>query len=115
MDCRFECPQTVLVEDINVATHLYRIAQEAISNAHRHGKAKAILMRLDCLDGSLRLRIKDDGGGFDPHGNGSDGMGLKIMAHRAKACNGSVEVISCVGKGTEVICLVSAASVRIGD
>jgi signal transduction histidine kinase len=81
--CRFECDSPVLVKNSSVAVHLYRIAQEAVTNAIKHGKARLIVIRLETTEDGMELSIRDDGLGLpDPSGRGS-GMGLRIMAHRA--------------------------------
>src|SRR4030095_3475011 len=58
--CRFECASPVLIKDLAIGTHLYRIAQEAVSNAIKHGKAKNVVIRLENKAGTL-LTIDDDG------------------------------------------------------
>ena len=66
--CRFACPNLVLVENNTTATHLYRIAQEAVGNALKHGQAKQIEVDLGVTDGLLTLRITDDGIGMRNQG-----------------------------------------------
>src|SRR5262249_38330121 len=61
IDCRFECPEPILVRDNVVATHLYRIAQEAINNAIKHGKAKKVTVALRQGPRSAQLIISDTG------------------------------------------------------
>ena len=62
--CEFYCVTPVLVHDHSKATHLYRIAQEATSNAIRHGKAKHIRISLQAVSDRVRLEISDDGSGL---------------------------------------------------
>ncbi len=81
--CRFYCPEKILINDNNVATHLYRIAQEGISNALNHGKAKLIEVFLTKKDGIIYLSIHDDGVGFSKSDSSSKGIGLNIMKYRA--------------------------------
>lgn len=83
VSCRFECDSPVLIKDAVVSGHLYRVAQEAISNAVKHGKAKNIVIGLATLEDGLELEIKDDGVGLPVPLPKSNGMGLRIMAHRA--------------------------------
>ena len=87
ISCQFECrpaaPLPPVVNDINVATHLYRIVQEAITNAVRHGKARQINIRLDTADHEIVLSITDDGIGLPENARDGDGLGLRIMASRA--------------------------------
>ena len=84
--------------DNTAATHLFRIAQEAISNAIRHGGAKTIELKLHADAGSLSLSVADDGSGFTaaerataPHGKPA-GIGLQTMSYRAKMINGILNV-----------------------
>src|SRR5579862_8820961 len=71
IQCRFDCDEPVLIEDVNVATHLYHIAQEAVNNGIRHGKSKKIVIGLAGKDGSGILTIQDDGDGFPPKAAGA--------------------------------------------
>jgi signal transduction histidine kinase len=79
---------------------LLRIVREAVSNAGRHGHAGRIAVELSNGQG-LRLRVVDDGGGFDP-GIRSDGFGLVSMQERAKALGGRFRLASRPGSGTEI-------------
>ena len=62
--CRFACEGTVLVADISVATHLFRIAQEAVSNAVKHGGASEVVIRLEVGHENALLLVSDDGPGL---------------------------------------------------
>src|SRR5207237_8254545 len=79
--CRFECPQPVLVRDHASATHLYRIAQEAINNAIKHGKAREITVRVTARSNQANLTVTDDGRGFVVKPEQTSGMGLRIMKY----------------------------------
>jgi PAS domain S-box-containing protein len=99
------CP----VEDNNIATHLYRIAQEAIANAIKHGKARTIVVDLARSAGDLLLMIKDDGVGLRTDnrtrtGSGGAGIGLKTMQYRARVIGGVLEVASSPARGTTILC-----------
>src|SRR5208337_1909202 len=83
VSCQFEYHQAVPLPDMNVATHLYRIAQEAITNAVRHGKARNINIRLDSTADEIILTIIDDGIGLPENARNGEGLGLRIMAYRA--------------------------------
>jgi signal transduction histidine kinase len=87
-----------------LATHLYRIAQEAVNNAVKHGKARKILIRL-APEGknAATLLVRDDGVGFDQNAS-SAGMGLGIMRYRASVIAASLEVNSTPKGRTEVRC-----------
>jgi PAS domain S-box-containing protein len=103
--CEFQCESPVTVRDLTVAHHLYFIAQEAILNAVRHGKARLIKVRL-AADGDNRgvLSVQDDGVGLSlPQGHNA-GMGIRIMKYRARMIGGSVQILPRPGGGTEVLC-----------
>jgi PAS domain S-box-containing protein len=104
VNCSFECPQPVLLENRTSATHLYRIAQEAIGNAVKHGHAKTILISLKGLDGEVTLTVKDDGVGFRQEGRVIEGMGLRIMEYRADMIGAMLRIDSVEGNGTTVAC-----------
>jgi PAS domain S-box-containing protein len=103
-DCRFECPEQVLVPDSAAATHLYRIAQEALNNAYKHGKARKILISLRRERVGARLVVTDDGAGFSKNGSAETGMGLRIMGYRAGMIGAALQIRPASGKGTSVIC-----------
>jgi PAS domain S-box-containing protein len=108
ISCRFDCHDPVLIENRNVANHLYRIAQEAVHNAVRHGHAKRIVIRLDGSDcGGGSLYVQDDGCGIACGQPGSSGMGLHIMRYRAGMIGGSLEVKRAGERGTTVACRFS--------
>jgi signal transduction histidine kinase len=104
VDCAFKEVETVLVHDSTTATHLYRIAQEAVSNAVRHGDANRIAITLAAGEDQIRLRIRDDGRGFDPHEVDGPGKGVHIMNYRARIIGGTLEISSDLGEGTVVTC-----------
>jgi signal transduction histidine kinase len=88
------------------AVHLFRIGQEAVSNAVNHGKAKNIVIALDISEDGYSLRISDDGIGFVPPGISKDGMGLGSMRYRARVMRGTLEIQATSPSGTVVICTV---------
>jgi two-component system CheB/CheR fusion protein len=88
--CRFDCDPPVLVSDFPAATHLFRLAQEAVSNAIKHGHAKRILIRLKAERGRIILSVIDSGSGFPAHLPKSKGMGLRIMQSRAGMIGGTL-------------------------
>ncbi len=104
VDCTFKEVETVLVHDSTTATHLYRIAQEAVSNAVRHGNANRIIITLAVGENQIRLRIRDDGRGFDPEEVDGPGKGVHIMNYRARIIGGTLEINSDLGTGTVVTC-----------
>ena len=83
----------MLIHDVNAATHLYHIAQEAVNNAIKHGNASNIMIALGfARTAKVRLTISDDGGGILKRRRSIQGMGLHIMNYRAKMIGGSLEV-----------------------
>jgi signal transduction histidine kinase len=104
--CRFECDSPVLFRDATVSIHLYRITQEAISNAVKHGKAKNINVALETLDDGVSLRVQDDGVGLPALPPKNAGMGLRIMAHRAGMIGAAFTVRREAAGGTLVSCVV---------
>jgi signal transduction histidine kinase len=89
----------------------YRIAQEALHNALRHGSPSRVEVRLATRGGSVLLEISDDGRGFDPTGpaGASGRLGLASMRERARAVGGRLDVRSAVGAGTTVRLTVPVA------
>ena len=92
IDCRLECSKPVLVRDNVSATHLYRIVQEAINNAVKHGKAKHIVISLQPFGDKVVLSVTDDGIGFSNKTEKSSGMGMHIMQYRAGVVNAALDV-----------------------
>lgn len=107
VSCTLHCAEGIEAGDVSAAINLYRIAQEAITNAVKHGKATKIRIDLACRDGEVVLTIENDGLGFDPGGTEGPGMGLKIMRHRVEVIDGSLDIRSRADGGTIVTCVVS--------
>ena len=103
--CSLCCDRPVRVHDNAVATHLYRIAQEAVSNAIKHGKARRIEMVLTAKTDCVILAVNDDGCGI-PSAPHRTGAGLRIMQYRAGMIGGSVVVQRREPVGTSVVCSV---------
>jgi signal transduction histidine kinase len=108
--CRFECDSPVLIHDPATAWHLYRIAQEAVGNAIKHGKARNILIRLDVSEESTTLSIKDDGTGLPEPLPENRGLGLRIMAHRSAMIGGVFNARRDETGGTLATCELHAKS-----
>ena len=106
IECRFECPEPVLIRNNVHATHLYRIAQEAINNAVKHGRAKRVAISLKPAGEKLALTVADNGIGFANAAKKNSGMGLNIMKYRAGVVGAALEVRPGVdGAGTMVACV----------
>lgn len=104
--CRFQTEKEVPVADNLVATHLYRIAQEALNNAVRHGQAQRITVTLKADDEALHLWVRDDGVGIPDKLPETRGMGLRIMHYRARLLGGHLEIRRRAEGGTEVHAVV---------
>jgi PAS domain S-box-containing protein len=105
--CKFDCPHPDPVFDGRVAVHLYRIAQEAVSNAVRHSGARNVRITLDQENGETVLRIEDDGKGLGNEAAQAGGMGLRTMRYRAGLIGGKLEVGPGPSGGTRVVCRLS--------
>lgn len=104
VECGFSCePQKVVIPS-PVATHLYHIAQEAINNAIRHGKADRIDVCLTLSGEDGELTVRDNGAGISEKENRETGMGLRIMRHRATVIGGSCIARSHEDGGVRVAC-----------
>jgi two-component system CheB/CheR fusion protein len=113
VECKLRCDDGVSVQDEAVATHLYRIAQEAVNNAVKHAEADHIEIDLAQDDAGIRLTICDDGKGL-PGGQGDpdNGMGMRTMRYRASVSGGTLDITAGEnGKngGTKVTCFIPAA------
>ncbi len=102
--CVFECGSPVLIHDDAVATHLYRIAQEAVRNAVTHGKPRRIDISLCERDGIAMLTVADDGAGVPDQIQESAGLGVRIMAHRAAMIDGTFSIEPAPTGGTIMTC-----------
>lgn len=106
-----EAKADVKIENPEIATHLYRIAQEAISNAVRHSGAKQVTVRLGQMSDRYELRIDDDGKGFNESTTtNSQGIGLQTMRYRAHAIGADFIIHPRTGGGTSVRCTMAAGS-----
>jgi signal transduction histidine kinase len=110
LHCAFECDTPVPVFDNVCATHLYRIAQESISNASRHGKARTATIRLSASDRKISLSVADDGVGLPTELGRKKGLGLGIMRYRARMMNGHFDISPRPGGGTIVSCSIDQPS-----
>ena len=102
--CQVTCDRLPPMPDHTVATHLYRIAQEAVNNAAKHGQARHVVLALTPGQHSTTLTIHDDGIGFQEGANKPTGMGLRIMHYRASMIGASLTIHSDASSGTTVIC-----------
>jgi signal transduction histidine kinase len=110
LKCRFVCAQPVCVRDPATATHLYRIAQEAVNNALKHGQAKKIEIALTEQGDSLHLSIDNNGSAMPASPPANPGLGLHVMRYRAGMIGASLSIESGKSKGVRVTCVVRRKS-----
>jgi PAS domain S-box-containing protein len=103
--CRFHYEWPVTIQNPATGSHLFRLAQEAISNALKHGKATEIDVHLKGDPGWIYLGISDNGRGFPaPGGPPAKGMGLRIMSFRAGMIGGTLTVENNPRGGALIMC-----------
>jgi signal transduction histidine kinase len=105
IECRFDCPVPVIA-DGPTAEHLFRITQEGVSNAIRHGRATKIDISLQEMDTNLVLSVSDNGVGLPSSLSLRKGMGLQIMAARSQFIGGQFSLSPRDLGGTSLTCLV---------
>ena len=106
VECQFDAPEVFALDDGVVATHLYRIAQEAVSNALKHARPASVSISLEKDEREARLKVEDDGVGIGPPASRNNGLGLRIMEHRCALIGGALTVAPRDGGGTTVVCAV---------
>ena len=111
ISCSFDCPLPVMAPNNTTATHLYRIAQEAVNNALKHSQAKEIRISLRQNDDQIALEVSDNGVGIEAAGSRVDitrkdrGMGLRTMQYRAGMIAGTLQFQRRETGGTLVRCV----------
>lgn len=106
ISCRFTADAYATVSDDAAANHLYRIAQESVTNAVKHGRAQDIQIALRVTPNGLTLAISDDGPGIAESSRGREGIGLRIMRYRADLMGGRLDISSGRKGGTVVRCTI---------
>ena len=115
--CEFVCDKSVRIHNCVTATNLYRIAQESLTNAIKHGHASSTSISLKQINQQIELQIRDNGVGFDdqnkklPSSHGA-GIGLRIMRYRASVINATFQITRAPEKGTIVTCALPAEPQR---
>ncbi len=105
--CSFDCESPVAIEDNVVGTHLFHIAQEALSNALRHALAREVRISLQQNDLQIVLRIQDDGHGIPWPLQQREGLGQRIMKNRADMIGATLTIDRAKPKGTVVTCTLT--------
>jgi two-component system, LuxR family, sensor kinase FixL len=106
ISCQVKCKKDPPVQDPIMAAHLYRIAQEAITNAAKHGKAKKVSIELASGERHSVMKVKNDGRSFSGVPAQNAGLGLKIMDYRARSIGASLDIRKGRNGGTVVTCLL---------
>ena len=107
IQCRLETSEGAILATKAIATHLYRIAQEAVNNAVQHGPARSVILRLQNRRNRLELEVEDDGQGISTaHVKNCRGMGLHIMDYRARSIGGTFSFGPGPRGGTLISCCV---------
>jgi two-component system CheB/CheR fusion protein len=104
VSCRFECDAPILFNNISTADHLYHIAREATANGIKLGRARNIVVSLEPREEGTVLTVTDDGIGISMPPPRKGGMGLTIMAQRAKLIGASFDIRPGARGGTVVTC-----------
>lgn len=116
-ECECHLDESIKVLNPEAVTHLFRIAQEAVNNALRHGGAQKIRISLRRHDkASCVLEVGDDGSGFQVNKkkgiNDGSGIGIRVMEYRANLLGGQLKVHAQPGKGVRVSCYFPAALLK---
>jgi PAS domain S-box-containing protein len=104
--CELKCDENIEINDEKISLNLFRIAQEAATNAIRHSNTDVISIQLLSRFNSIELTISDKGDGFRYNPVSYSGMGLKIMKYRSHLLNGEFHVNTQPTHGTTVVCIV---------
>ncbi|PIQ63634.1 MAG: histidine kinase [Bacteroidetes bacterium CG12_big_fil_rev_8_21_14_0_65_60_17] len=107
VECVLEVDGNVRLEDSSAASNIYRITQEAVSNAVKHGQARVITVSVTNHDHALEITIDDDGIGFPETLSEDRGMGVDIMGYRARVIGGTLTIDRRPDGGTRVRCILS--------
>lgn len=102
--CHLEFDAETKLHDHHMATQLFRIAQEATTNAIKHGQAANVHIQLRIVESELVLSILDDGQGFQQPLSDSSGIGLKTMSYRAGVIGGRLEISAGESRGVRIRC-----------
>ncbi len=107
IECRVRLPEQELVSSREQATAIFRIFQETLTNVARHAKATKVEVDLELVGEATRLRVRDNGQGFDnAEVKGKHSLGLLGMEERAEILGGTFEVESAIGQGTTVTVVI---------
>ncbi len=106
--CGFDYDRMVVIHDDLTAINLYRIAQESITNAVKHGRAKNVWIELESQGDTLVLTVRNDGTAMEGRAGAKNGLGIRLMRYRADLIGGNLSIHSARGKGTVVRCTLES-------
>lgn len=115
ISCSFEASGEVRFEDSTSVIHLYRIAQEAVSNAVKHGDASRVEIHLAGSDSMIRLRIDDNGKGFPEDWDEKGGLGVRIMQFRAGLIGAGLDISDSALGGARITCSLTEPESRLNQ
>jgi signal transduction histidine kinase len=107
VSCRFENSGETGSIESEKEIHLYRIAQEAVSNAIRHGHARNVIISLDSVGERTMLAVTDDGAGLAADARIKTGMGLRIMKYRADMIGATFDIQNLPAGGARAVCILN--------
>ena len=110
VECTFEFAGENKFHHPGKSAHLYRIAQEAINNATKHGNPQNVEVRLSANSSAMSLSVADNGTGFSKNEKDLSGVGISIMRYRANEVGGELEIEDRPNGGTIVSCTVPMQS-----
>ena len=113
--CTFICPSQTPLVDQPRSIHLFRIAQEATSNAIKHGRATTIVIQLNHQPGNIRLTVEDDGRGLAKEIRDHRGTGMYIMNYRARTIGATLEIQPGANGGVTVSCTLPAEETTLAE
>ena len=109
VSCRFETSGVTALTSPEANSHLYRIAQEAVSNAIRHGRARNLVIALAGSGKKIMLAVTDDGAGLSADARAKKGMGLRIMDYRAGMIGATFDIQNLPAGGTRAVCVLDSS------
>jgi two-component system CheB/CheR fusion protein len=98
------------VPDDTVALHMYRVAQEAVTNAVKHSGAKNVMISLNRDSKHICVSVQDDGKGFGTGKRPKKGLGLHMMRYRANALGGELKIERRRTGGMDITCVIPVKS-----
>jgi PAS domain S-box-containing protein len=115
VSCTLKCSEPIIVSNETVLLYLYRIAQEAVNNAVKHGNSGLIEISLERYSGNVIMQVTDNGIGISDVSAKTEGLGLKIMKYRANMIGAYLDIHSCKKLGTTVVCILPDIIIRKSD